>query len=47
MHCNHMHIIEHQNVRKALPFWRGRKWLDEIHDSYVFLSFYKAIESPF
>jgi len=45
--CNHMPIIEHENVRKALAFWREGKRLDEIHDSYAFLSFYKVIESQF
>jgi len=42
-----MPIIEHENVRKALAFWREGKRLDEIHDSYAFLSFYKVIESQF
>lgn len=45
--CNHMPIIEHENVRKALAFWREGKRLDEVHDSYAFLSFYKVIESQF
>ena len=45
--CNHMPVIEHENVRKALAFWREGKRLDEIHDSYAFLSFYKVIESQF
>jgi hypothetical protein len=45
--CNHMPIIEDDNVRKALAFWREGKRLDEIHDSYAFLSFYKVIESQF
>jgi hypothetical protein len=39
--------IEHENVRKALAFWREGKRLDEVHDSYAFLSFYKVIESQF
>ena len=43
--CNHMPIIEQDNVRKALAFWREGNRLDEIHDSYSFLSFYKVIES--
>ncbi|NHN38970.1 hypothetical protein G8764_16800 [Pseudomaricurvus alcaniphilus] len=46
-HCNHMPIIETENVRKALAFWREGKMLDEVHDSYAFLSFYKVIESQF
>jgi hypothetical protein len=45
--CNHMPIIEDDNVRKALAFWREGKRLDEVHDSYAFLSFYKVIESQF
>ena len=45
--CNHMPIIEDENVRKALAFWREGKRLDEVHDSYSFLSFYKVIESQF
>ncbi|MEC5397011.1 methylamine utilization protein MauJ [Uliginosibacterium sp. H1] len=45
--CNHMPVIEDENVRKALAFWREGKRLDEIHDSYAFLSFYKVIESQF
>jgi hypothetical protein len=45
--CNHMPIIEQENVRKALAFWREGKRLDEVHDSFAFLSFYKVIESQF
>jgi len=45
--CNHMPIIEHENVRRALAFWREGMRLCTIHDSYAFLSFYKVIESQF
>jgi hypothetical protein len=45
--CNHMPIIDDDNVRRALAFWREGKRLDEVHDSYSFLSFYKVIESQF
>ena len=45
--CNHMPIIEQEHVRKALAFWREGRRLDEVHDSYAFLSFYKVIESQF
>jgi hypothetical protein len=45
--CNHMPIIEDERIRKALAFWREGKRLDEVHDSYAFLSFYKVIESQF
>lgn len=38
--CNHMPIIEHENVRRALAFWREGMRLCTIHDSYAFLSFY-------
>lgn len=45
--CNHMPIIESENVRKALAFWREGRRLDEVHDSYAFLSYYKVIESQY
>lgn len=45
--CNHMPIVEDDNVRKALAFWREGMRLDDVHDSYSFLSFYKVIESQF
>lgn len=45
--CNHMPIIEDENTRKALAFWREGKRLDEVHHGYSFLSFYKVIESQF
>ena len=45
--CNHMPVIDDDNVRKALAFWREGKRLDEVHDGYAFLSFYKVIESQF
>jgi len=45
--CNHMPIIEHENIRKGLSFWREGKRLCNLHDSYAFLSFYKVIESQF
>jgi hypothetical protein len=45
--CNHMPIIEQENVRKALAFWREGKRLEEIHASYAFLSYFKVIESQF
>jgi Methylamine utilization protein MauJ len=45
--CNHMPIIEEENIRKALAFWREGRRLSEVHDSYAFLSFYKVIESQF
>lgn len=45
--CNHMPIIEHEHVRKALAFWREGRRLGEVHDSYAFLSFYKVVESQF
>jgi hypothetical protein len=45
--CNHMPIIEDENIRKALAFWREGKRLEDVHASYAFLSFYKVIESQF
>ena len=45
--CNHMPIIEDENIRKALAFWREGQRLHEVHASYAFLSFYKVIESQF
>lgn len=45
--CNHMPIIEEENIRKALAFWREANRLKEVHDSYAFLSYYKVIESQF
>ena len=45
--CNHMPIVEDERIRKALAFWREGKRLDEVHDSYAFLSLYKVIESQF
>ncbi|WP_404942972.1 methylamine utilization protein MauJ, partial [Pseudomonas brassicacearum] len=42
-----MPIIDQENIRKALAFWREGKRLDKVHDSYAFLSFYKVIESQF
>ena len=45
--CNHMPIVDDDNVRKALAFWREGNRLDVVHDSYAFLSFYKVIESQF
>ena len=45
--CNHLPLIEQDNVRMALAFWREGKRLDVVHDGFAFLSFYKVIESQF
>ena len=45
--CNHLPIIEDENIRKALAFWREGCRLVRVHDGYSFLSFYKVIESQF
>jgi hypothetical protein len=45
--CNHLPVIEQENVRKALAFWREGQRLVEIHNSYAFLSYFKVIESQF
>ncbi|MFD1841718.1 methylamine utilization protein MauJ [Paracidovorax cattleyae] len=43
--CNHMPIIENDQVRKALAFLREGRRLSRVHDAYSFLSFFKVIES--
>jgi hypothetical protein len=45
--CNHMPIVDDENVRNALAFWREGQRLIRVHDGYAFLSFYKVIESQF
>lgn len=45
--CNHMPIIEDENVRLALAFWREGKRLSGVHDSYAFLSYFKVVESQY
>ncbi len=45
--CNHMPLIDSENIRKALAFWREGQRLYDVHPSYSFLSFYKVIESQF
>lgn len=45
--CNHMPIIEDENVRTALAFWREGERLSGVHDSYAFLSYFKVIESQY
>lgn len=45
--CNHMPIIENENVRIALAFWREGERLSGVHDSYAFLSYFKVIESQY
>lgn len=45
--CNHMPIVEDETRRKALTFWREGKRLENAHDGYAFLSFYKVVESQF
>jgi hypothetical protein len=42
-----MPIINDENTRKALAFWREGLKLEQIHKGYSFLSFYKVIESQF
>lgn len=43
--CNHMPIIEDDQVRKALAFLREGRRLERVHEPYSFLSFFKVIES--
>jgi hypothetical protein len=45
--CNHMPIIEDDQVRKALAFLREGRRLERVHEPYAFLSFFKVIESQF
>lgn len=45
--CNHLPIIEDDQVRKALAFLREGRRLRRAHEPYSFLSFFKVIESQF
>lgn len=45
--CNHMPIVEDDQVRKALAFLREGRRLHHVHEPYSFLSFFKVIESQF
>ncbi|MDY0029905.1 MAG: hypothetical protein RBR86_08205 [Pseudobdellovibrionaceae bacterium] len=45
--CNHLPIIENENARIALAFWREGQRLENEHEGYSFLSFFKVIESQF
>jgi len=43
--CNHMPVVEDDQVRKALAFLREGRRLEHVHEPYSFLSFFKVIES--
>ena len=45
--ARHLPIIDDENTRKSLAFWREGKRLARVHDGYSFLSFYKVIEAQF
>jgi len=45
--CNYMPVIEDDQIRKALAFWREGSRLRHVHEPYAFLSFFKVIESQF
>ncbi|MDO8653172.1 MAG: hypothetical protein Q7R66_13385 [Undibacterium sp.] len=45
--CNHMPIIEDDQVRKALAFFREGRRLEHVHEPYSFLSYFKVLESQF
>lgn len=45
--CNHMPVIEDDQVRKALAFFREGRRLERVHEPYSFLSFFKVLESQF
>ncbi|MBO9738011.1 hypothetical protein J7432_02990 [Xanthomonas axonopodis pv. begoniae] len=42
-----MPIIENENVRLALAFWREGERLSGVHDSHAFLSYFKVVESQY
>lgn len=45
--CNYMPLIEDDQVRIALAFWREGERLHGVHDAYSFLSYFKVIESQY
>lgn len=45
--CNYMPVIEDEQIRKALAFFREGRRLQHIHEPYSFLSFFKVLESQF
>lgn len=45
--CNHLPVIEDDQVRKALAFLRDGRRLRHVHEPYSFLSYFKVIESQF
>lgn len=45
--CNHMPVVKDDQVRKALAFLREGRRLQNVHEPYSFLSFFKVIESQF
>jgi hypothetical protein len=40
-----MPLVDREQVRIALAFWREGERLSHVHDSYAFLSYFKVIES--
>ncbi len=45
--CNHMPVVNDEQVRRALAFLREGRRLERVHAPYAFLSFFKVIESQF
>lgn len=45
--CNYMPLIEEDQIRVALAFWREGEHLYGVHDAYSFLSYFKVIESKY
>ena len=45
--CNYMPVVENDQIRKALAFFREGRRLRFVHEAYSFLSFFKVIESQF
>ena len=43
--CNFLPVINDDNTRLALAFWREALRLRHVHEGYSFLSFFKVIES--
>lgn len=43
--CKHLPIIENDQIRIALAFWREGQRLYHVHPSYSFLSYFKVLES--
>jgi hypothetical protein len=45
--CNYLPLIQDDQTRRALAFWREGSRLRHLHAGYAFLSFFKVLESQF